>query len=311
MKNTKEGVGVVVGRFQVNDLTDGHKALFDSVYEKHEQVIIFLGLAPTKVTRNNPLDFMTRKLIIEGHYPNATILYIKDDPSNEEWSIDLDNQIENNIKPNEKVMLYGSRDSFIKHYTGNYPTEVLLQEIFESGTIRRNRIGTFANKKLPGFAEGMISAVMNQYTTIFSTVDIAIYDKENSRLLLGRKRKEKKHRFIGGFVNPNETAESAAIRETKEETGLTISKLKFIGTTVIDDWRYRGEKENILTTFFVAEYEGGEIIPMDDIEELKWFDLPKKGWTDKGLQCEVKGGVETVHSPLINMFLNYITKELK
>jgi bifunctional NMN adenylyltransferase/nudix hydrolase len=57
-------VGVIVGRFQVPELHDAHKDLIETVCDKHDKVIIFLGLSPLMVTRENPLDFESRKQMI-------------------------------------------------------------------------------------------------------------------------------------------------------------------------------------------------------------------------------------------------------
>ena len=122
MKDVAE-VGVLVGRFQVDELHDGHKMLINRVSNTHEKVILFLGLSPARVTRNNPLDFESRKQMILSVYPNVNVLYIKDVPSDDVWSKNLDQQIRDLVGPMATVVLYGGRESFIDHYTGKYPTE--------------------------------------------------------------------------------------------------------------------------------------------------------------------------------------------
>ena len=270
-------VGVIVGRFQVNELHDGHKALIDSVANENQRLIIFLGLSPLKTTRNNPLDFRARKQMINEIYPDVDILYINDCVSDEIWSKDLDRQISNLVGPDSKVALYGSRDAFISHYSGRFPTVELVQETYVSGSSIRNAIAQ-TTSPTKDFRAGVIWATKNQYCNPKLTVDIAIFDSKNEYLVLGRKLNEEKFRFIGGFVNPNETAEMSATREVHEETGLEIggvNELKPLGTYVIDDWRYRGESENILTSFYWANYKFGRPEPNDDICEVKLFDIKK------------------------------------
>tara|TARA_Y100000034_G_scaffold133105_1_gene197727 strand:+ start:1176 stop:1544 length:369 start_codon:yes stop_codon:yes gene_type:complete len=59
-----------------------------------------------------------------------------------------------------------------------------------------------------------------------------IFDEKDKVLLLKRMHPQKDFSdywgFPGGTVNPNETNEQAAVRETKEETNLDIWNLKFL-----------------------------------------------------------------------------------
>lgn len=111
-----------------------------------------------------------------------------------------------------------------------------------------------------------------RYPTVFATVDIVI--RKNNQLLLGRKPHQQKFRFVGGFSDPafDNSYEDAAIREAKEETALTVNEVKYLGSCRIDDPRYRGTPDCIITHLFLAEEWSGEAIASDDIAELKWFD---------------------------------------
>jgi bifunctional NMN adenylyltransferase/nudix hydrolase len=53
----------------VPELHDAHKDLIETVCDKHDKVIIFLGLSPLMVTRENPLDFESRKQMILEQFP--------------------------------------------------------------------------------------------------------------------------------------------------------------------------------------------------------------------------------------------------
>ena len=90
---------------------------------------------------------------------------------------------------------------------------------------------------------------------------------------MARKPNETKYRFIGGFVDPNETFETAAIREVKEESNIDVGLLEYAGSFVIPDWRYDRETDSVTTTLFIAQYNGGIPRAQDDIEKLKWVDL--------------------------------------
>jgi len=271
-KNTPAAdCGVIVGRFHVAALHEGHKALIDYVLERHSKVIVFLGLAPVRVTRNNPLDFEARKQMILADYPDISVLYIKDVPSDELWSKRLDAQIADIVGPASTVMLYGSRESFISLYSGRHNTCELEQDSFISGSEVRKQISTRV-KGSPDFREGVIWAAYNQYPKVYPTVDVAIWDEDYKRLLFGRKADEEKYRFVGGFVDPNECVEAAVRREVNEEAHIEISDPEYVGSSPVDDWRYRRELDCITTMFFEAKRVFGQPIPDDDLEELKWFE---------------------------------------
>jgi bifunctional NMN adenylyltransferase/nudix hydrolase len=226
----KADVGILVGRFQVPQLTQGHIDLIQQVVENHSKTIIFLGLSPLKCSLRNPLDFETRKQLILDKFPSVNVLYIKDVGSDTTWSNTLDAMIRDTTGPQQKVMLYGSRDSFIKHYSGNYPTKNIEQTVFVSGTDARRKVSNQV-KASSDFREGVVWATSNQYPKCQPTVDIAII--KGKTILLAKRNCEDGYRFPGGYVNPGETFEHAAIREGKEETCLELADPTFIGSFVV------------------------------------------------------------------------------
>lgn len=278
-KSKLADVGVIVGRFQVHELHDGHHSIIQTVRQRHKKVIIFLGLSPTKSTINNPLDFESRKKMILESYRDVSVLYIKDTPIDSEWSNNLDEMIKDLTTPNQSVILYGGRDSFIEHYTGKYETEILEYDIFFSGTELRKNISSSV-KGTPDFRSGAIWAMFNQYPKVYPTVDVIIERYENnilSHLLLVRKKEEKLFRFVGGFAQPqSDSYEEDAAREVQEEVGVDIGgidELKYLGSLKIDDWRYRKENDKIKTIIYVAQYRFGTPTPDDDVCEAKWFSI--------------------------------------
>lgn len=296
-------VGVIVGRFQVHELHTAHLDLIQSVCSEHEKVIIFLGLSPLMVTQNNPLDFESRKQMILDKFPNVIILYIKDCHSDEVWSNDLDEKIKDILGPNQSVVLYGSRDSFISHYHGKYPTQELMQEVYVSGSETRKSISKKV-KNAPEFRAGVIWAAYNQYPKCYPTVDVAIFNEDYTKLLLARKSKEDKYRFVGGFADPkSENYEVDAIREVAEETGLEVDTPKYIASFTIDDWRYRGEVDKIKTLFFMTKVIFGRPQANDDICEVRWFDYRPQ---EIGKHNIVAG-----HIPLLNrLFMTVVSDEV-
>ena len=122
----KSGVGVIVARFQVAVLTEGHKALIESVIKRHNSTVVILGSNGSgSSTKNNPLDFRTRQLMVNLEYPDVQVGYIKDCFDDSLWSHNLDEEIRTHISIGSETTLYGSRDSFSTYYKGEFKTKVL------------------------------------------------------------------------------------------------------------------------------------------------------------------------------------------
>ena len=266
-------VGVIVGRFQVPELHEAHMDIIRSVCEKHKKVIIFLGLSPLLVTTRNPLDFESRKRMILAEFPQVNVLYAKDCHSDEIWVRRLDEQIKDVVSPNQSVILYGGRDSFIKHYTphGKFPTRELEQTRWISGTEMRKSISKTVRSS-PDFRAGVIWAAWNQFPKTITTVDVAVF--KDGKILLVRKPLEDKWRLIGGFSDPqSNTFEQDARREVDEETSVSITDPVYVGSFKIDDWRYRNEVDQIKSLLFMADYMYGAPRASDDVAEVGWFDF--------------------------------------
>lgn len=273
-KTDRTDAGVIVGRFQVPHLHEAHLELIRSVRERHPITVIVLGLSPTLVTRNNPLDFESRKQMILDAFPDVTVLFLKDVPDDADWSRKLD-QILHDAYPTATFALYGGRASFVSLYTGKHRTVEMEreQELFVSGTELRREASRRA-KASADFRAGVVFAAFNQYPKCFPTVDVAIYNADGTKLLLARKPHEKEHRFFGGFADPGSPSfEADARREVQEECGVEISDPIYVGSALIDDWRYRNEVDKIKTLLFRATYLSGRPEAADDIAEARWFEV--------------------------------------
>lgn len=274
VKTDSYDVGVIIGRFQVPELHEAHIDLIDSVLERHSKTIIILGVSPLPVTSQNPLDFQARVQMIHERYPQVLILPANDQPSDEAWSKLLDKQIEAVVSPGQTVCLYGSRDSFIAHYSGRYATVELLQERYISGTEIRKAIAAGATVSSADFRRGVTWASLGRFPVPYPTVDVAILDEECARVLLCRKPGRTSYQFIGGFADPKSPSwEADARREVDEEAHIAITDPLYVGSFPVDDWRYRGEADQVKTSFFAAKHLSGKPRADDDIEEVRWFDL--------------------------------------
>ncbi len=274
-------VAVAVMRLQVAELHEAHKELIDTLFAKHAKVMIFLGLSQVRGSIHDPLDFQPRKqMLLEAYphdkYPNLTVGYVKDSRSDEDWSKKLDEQIRDTLSPNDTVVLYGSRDSFLSHYKGKFDTRELQATRYISGTELRAKIAQ-APQSNPQFRAGVIFASYQRHPTVYSTVDVLVFDPEERRVLLARKPLENAYRIVGGFVDPRDDSfEVAALRELMEETGLTVglAGLRYVGSKKVNDWRYANNpSEKIMTHLYIALKGDNSGCPKadDDIAEVRWF----------------------------------------
>jgi len=74
----------------------------------------------------------------------------------------------------------------------------------------------------------------------------------------------------GGYYEYGETPEECAARETIEETGVTISNIRFLGVT--NDF-FPENKKHFITLWMHAEYASGEagVNAPEESTEVKWF----------------------------------------
>lgn len=118
---------------------------------------------------------------------------------------------------------------------------------------------------------------MHKYPTSFQAVDVIIFNPTYTQVLLGKKPNQKKWRFIGGFVDPNDASlELAASRELREEVIGIISHTNplYKGSFRVDDLRYQDSVDKIMSAVFEIKLSSFEDIKGgDDIESIKWFDL--------------------------------------
>ena len=289
-------IGVIVARFQVPTLHEGHVELLRSVASKSDVTVVFLGYKSHQPDLKNPYPLEVRKGMLtqtleKENLTNIVIDCLLDHPeSNEGWSEDLDEKIASHIETLKKetgedshVTLYGSRDSFIKYYSGKHATEELKEKIVASGTDMRNKILERSPSELTtAHREGMLYGLKAVYPVGMSVVDIGVYRKEGEgyEYLLGRKPRENAYRVFGGFfdVTADMTLEEAALRELREEAGdIEVKDPVYLMSTKVNDWRYVDNQHKIVTAFFTAEYVQGKPKASDDIEELMWVkerDMP-------------------------------------
>lgn len=295
MSNEQRSVGVIIGRFQVPDLTIGHKFLFNKVIEQHSTVVVLIGCAPVR-NRRNPLDYHQRQAMIRDVYPSVVTMPLCDRPSDAAWSQQIDSLL-HSLFPNKRAVLYGGRDGFFPNYKGrNQTVEVPTLPSAKAGTEIRADL-KYTPRTAEPFRAGIIYASEVDYPRALPVVDVAILKSfPNGRIdvLMARKLSEENStgmRFIGGFVDPSDVSlEQTVIREVSEETGLEVACPQYIGSTHIADWRYRKSDEGVMSSFFTVKHLWGIAKANDDISHVEWVPAD-----------HVRARILPVHKPLADL----------
>lgn len=278
----KTKVGVVIGRFQVPQLTPAHAELLATVGAQNAHIVVLLGVSPNDGrSAENPLTYNQRLALFRDRGIHA-VLPLEDRPENDEWSANVDRLLKFSYPPDRyEVTLYGGRLSFREAYTGAYPVTPIECKNTSSGTEARDRI---TESQIEGFLQGQIYAMQTQFPRVYPTVDTIVWRTTpengwNVEVLLIKRGDNGEWGFIGGFVDPqDESYERAARREVYEEVGLTAeSGLKCVGSVKVNDWRYRGTRDGIMTTLFTMQYSFGPVVPnpqeVADYQWVKWEDI--------------------------------------
>lgn len=294
----KKRIAFAVGRFQCVDLHEGYVHLLKQsiLLPDVTDLVIVMGTSPLPSTRKNPFTFEERKqafvdslqlrerdllLLIAG------FLEIHDQNEDPFWSRNLDTLIYKFITQPKyadyEPVLVCSRDGFSKSYSGEFDV-VEIEPDLDSPSSTETRAAAakervYANRS---YLLGKLNAIYSKYPTVYATVDVAIINEATDEILLGRKPRETKFRFPGGFSDPTDTSFLfAAKREAREEVGsIELGDWQFVTSMRVDDWRYRSEVDKIITSFYRTSYIFGAPVASDDLDEVRWFKIDEIKETD-------------------------------
>lgn len=153
-------LGVIISRMQVPFLTASHSNLIRTIQQRHNKLLILLGVTK-EINIKNPFTFDFRRQMISKYLrENDLIIPLLDNENNLEWVKNVDMLVTSNLVGEEETaILYGGRDSFIPYYlqdNGIYKTQELLPEDNDSGTEIRNIASVKIPKYSPETAEAII-----------------------------------------------------------------------------------------------------------------------------------------------------------
>jgi NAD+ diphosphatase len=96
---------------------------------------------------------------------------------------------------------------------------------------------------------------------------VIVLVRDGERVLLARKAiwTPGRYALVAGFVDNGESLEGAVAREVKEEVGVDVKDIQYVGS---QNWPFPSQ----LMVGFVARYAGGEItIDREELEDARWF----------------------------------------
>jgi NAD+ diphosphatase len=91
--------------------------------------------------------------------------------------------------------------------------------------------------------------------------------RDGNRVLLTRKTGWAPNRYalVAGFVDNGESLESCVAREIKEEVGVDVKDIRYVGS---QNWPFPSQ----MMIGFVATYAGGDlVIDTEELEDARWF----------------------------------------
>lgn len=99
----------------------------------------------------------------------------------------------------------------------------------------------------------------------------------DGKILLQKRRDNGKWALHGGAMELGETTEETAIREVKEEIGITPETLEFYGVfsgmPMHHVYPDGNEVYIVSTVYFCDKYSGNLDIDLDEVLDTEWFDV--------------------------------------
>ena len=96
-------------------------------------------------------------------------------------------------------------------------------------------------------------------------VSMIVINRQSQKILLIQQYGKPSYILVAGYVNRTESLENAVAREIKEETGMTVTKIRFNRTQFF-------ERSNTLMCNFTAFVDDdSDFCPNEEIDSCAWF----------------------------------------
>ena len=96
-------------------------------------------------------------------------------------------------------------------------------------------------------------------------VSMIVVNEQNGKILLIEQYGRQGYILVAGYVNRGEQLEHAAAREIKEETGLTVSRVRFNRTEFFE------RSDTLMCNFTAFVPDDSELSPNEEIDSYAWF----------------------------------------
>ena len=102
---------------------------------------------------------------------------------------------------------------------------------------------------------------------VFNTAcSMIVMNPEKTKILLIQQYGRKEYILVAGYINKGEDAETAALREIREELGVEAADIRFNRT------HYYGPSNTLMINFRIL-LDSEEIHPNEEIDSWQWFTL--------------------------------------
>lgn len=269
-------VGVLIARFQTHKLVEAHLNILNSLRSKYAKVLVLLTTPAIKATIENPLDYPSRAEMIRTSFPDVLIQPLADTSSDGQWSWKIDVAIREAFGALVKVSIHASSDAAVPFYIGTHKILPLPPKIQQSiAGVKASLKNDSALMGTPAWRAGMVHSSTARFDLSYQRVDVVPYRIEKGNLeilLLSREENEGLFSIGGSVLTKDLSLEEASKRELWDQVGVR-GLPKYVGSTRVNDWRFRFERDKVLSSVFVVGY-----IPQQGLSSLKgvtakWFSL--------------------------------------
>lgn len=295
MKQIK--VGVLIGRFQVPEMHEGHRFLVREMLEECDKVLILFGSANRAPSPRNPFSYVYRAQAAKALFPDIYTAPLNDYLYNDsQWVADVDNTIQYMLAhkmgcDTAKVILYGHKkdgNDYLNWFP-QYEYVNINSDIDISGTEVRRSSYPLLPKAIQDDMDyyGKEALAFSNYpypeNLNFCCADNVV-ECSGHILLIQRKRAPGAGTWAlpGGFKNNNETFLECAIRELYEETNLRVPEKvlrgSIVSTSIFDHpARSTGIVRNTMAVYYRFPANPDGSLPRangaDDAQEAKWVSI--------------------------------------